>query len=198
MLYPLIGVPCHNDRSARWSGFVIQAQGRAYIEAIAAAGGIPLLIPLNLSGPALRALCDSLDGILLAGGEDVTPMMYGETPHEKLGEVDEERDRVELELARLALADGVPLLGVCRGIQMLNVAAGVTLYQDIAAQQPGALKHDCHTAEYPREYLAHQVHVVPDSRLATALGVTVTTVNSRHHQAVKATAPGMVVVARSP
>ncbi len=198
MLYPLIGVPCHNDRSARWSGFVIQAQGRAYIEAIAAAGGIPLLIPLNLSGPALRALCDSLDGILLAGGEDVTPMMYGETPHEKLGEVDEERDRVELELARLALADGVPLLGVCRGIQMLNVAAGGTLYQDIAAQRPGALKHDYHTAEYPRDYLAHQVHVVPDSRLATALGVTVTTVNSRHHQAVKATAPGMVVVARSP
>ncbi len=198
MVYPLIGIPCHSGLSARWNDFVIQAQGRAYVEAVAAAGGIPVLIPLNLSGSALRALYDSLDGILLAGGGDIAPAIYGEPPHEKLGEVDDERDRVEMELARLALAGGMPLLGICRGIQVLNVAAGGTLYQDIAAQQPGALRHDCGADDYPRNHLAHRVHITPDSRLATALGVTSALVNSRHHQAVKAIAPEMAIVAHSP
>jgi len=199
MIYPLIGIPCHNDSSARWNGFVIQAQGRAYVEAIAAAGGIPLLIPLNLNGPALRALYNSLDGILLAGGEDVAPTTYGETPHEKLGEVDDERDRVELKLARLALSDGMPLLGICRGIQALNVAAGGTLYQDIAAQRSDALTHSFPATDYSRDYPAHVVHITPGSRLASALsGVTTAVVNSRHHQAIRTVAPGMAVVAQSP
>jgi glutamate racemase len=198
MVCPLIGIPCHNDLSGRRKDFVIQAQGRACLEAVAAAGGIPVLIPLNLSGPALHALYDSLDGILLAGGGDIAPAIYGEPPHEKLGEVDDERDRVELTLTRRALADGMPLLGICRGIQVLNVVAGGTLYQDIAAQRPDTLKHDCCVAECPSDYLAHQVHIAPDSRLATALGVTVAAVNSRHHQAVRDVASGMVIVARSP
>lgn len=198
MSYPLIGIPCYNDSSVRWNGFLIQAQGRAYIEAVVTAGGIPVLIPLNLSEVMLKAIYDSLDGILLAGGEDLAPATYGETPHEKLGEVDEERDRVELELTRLALSDGKPLLGICRGIQVLNVAAGGTLYQDLAAQQPDALHHFLPVADYPRDYLAHQVDIAPDSHLAKALGVTAAAVNSRHHQAVRAVAPGMVVVARSP
>ncbi|MDY7041202.1 MAG: gamma-glutamyl-gamma-aminobutyrate hydrolase family protein, partial [Chloroflexota bacterium] len=198
MVYPLIGIPCHNDLSARWDDFAVQSQGRAYVEAIIAAGGIPLLIPLNLGGPALRALCDSLDGILLAGGEDIAPATYGELPHEGLGEVDDERDHLELELTRLALTDGTPLLGICRGIQVLNVAVGGTLYQDIETQLPDAFAHRFRPAEYSRDHPAHQVHVTPASRLATALDVTVATVNSRHHQAVMTVAPGMSVVARSP
>jgi glutamate racemase len=197
MIYPRIGIPCHNDLSVRWNGLVVQAQGRAYTEAIAAAGGIPLLIPLNLSGPVLRALRESLDGILLAGGVDIAPATYGETPHENLGEVDDERDRAEWELARLALADGMPLLGICRGVQVLNVAAGGTLYQDITSQHPDALDHTFPAADCPLDHLAHQVHIAPDSRLATALGVTVAAVNSRHHQAVRDVAPEMAVVARS-
>jgi putative glutamine amidotransferase len=194
-VYPLIGIPGHGDQSSR-SGSPIFAQNRTYVEAVTTAGGAPVLIPPNLDEGGLRAIYERLDGLLLAGGEDVHPKHYGEAVHEKCGESDEARDAVELTLAGWALAEGLPILAICRGIQVLNVAAGGKLYQDIASQVPDSLKHDC-WPDYARNYLAHQVTVNGDSRLAAILGQRQVGVNSTHHQAVKDVPPSFRVVARA-
>jgi len=194
-VYPLIGIPGRSDQSSR-SGSPVFAQNQTYVEAVTTAGGAPVLIPLNLNERALRAIYERLDGLLLAGGEDVHPKHYGEAVHEKCGQSDEARDAVELTLAGWALAEGLPILAICRGIQVLNVAAGGTLYQDIASQSPGSLKHDC-WPDYARNYLAHQVTVNGDSRLAAIMGQSRVGVNSTHHQAVKDLAPGFTVVAQA-
>jgi putative glutamine amidotransferase len=194
-VYPLIGIPGHSDQSSR-SGAPTFAQNRTYVEAIAITGGAPVLIPLNLDEEALRAIYERLDGLLLTGGVDVHPRHYGEAIHEKCGQIDEARDAVELTLTRWALAEGLPILAICRGIQVLNVAAGGTLYQDIASQSPDSLKHD-YWPDYPRNLLAHQVTVNDDSQLVTILSQSQIGVNSMHHQAVKDLAPRFKAVARS-
>ncbi len=196
VVYPLIGIPGRHDQSSR-SGSPVFGQNRTYVEAVATAGGAPVLIPLNLGKGTLRAIYERLDGLLLAGGADLDPKHYGEAIHEKCGEIDEARDTVELILARWALAGGLPVLGICRGIQVLNVAAGGTLYQDIASQAPGSLKHD-YWPDYPRNLLTHQVTVDDDSRLAAILGGIQVAVSSLHHQAIKKLAPNFTAVARSP
>ncbi len=193
--YPLIGIPSRSDQTNR-SGTPIFAQNRAYVAAVAAAGGSPVLIPLNLDEGALRAIYDRLDGLLLAGGGDLDPRHYGEAIHEKCGQPDEARDTVELTLARWALAEGLPILGICRGIQVMNVADGGTLYQDIASQAPGSLKHDC-WPDYPRNHLAHQVIVKGNSLMAIVLDQRKFAVNSMHHQAIKDLAPRFKAVARA-
>jgi putative glutamine amidotransferase len=193
-VYPLIGIPGRHDQSSH--GSPVLAQSRTYVEAVAIAGGAPVLIPLNLDEGALRAIYERLDGLLLAGGVDVHPRHYGEAVHEKCGEIDEARDAVELTLTRWALVEGLPFLAICRGIQVLNVAAGGTLYQDIASQVPGSLKHD-YWPDYPRNLLPHQVTVHNDSHLAAILGGTRVAVNSLHHQAVKDLAPRFRIVARA-
>jgi len=195
-VYPLIGIPGGRDQSSR-SGSPVFAQNRTYVEAVATAGGAPVLIPPNLDEGALRAIYERLDGLLLAGGGDLDPKHYGEAIHEKCGQIDKARDTVELTLARWALAEGLPVLGICRGIQVLNVAAGGTLYQDIASQMPGSLKHDC-WPDYPRNSLAHQVTVNGDSFLAAVLGQTRVAVNSTHHQAVKDVPSNFRAVAWAP
>jgi putative glutamine amidotransferase len=193
--YPLIGIPSRHDQSGR-SGSPILAQSRTYVEAVTTAGGAPVLIPLNLGEEALRAIYERLDGLLLAGGIDVHPRHYGETIHEKCGQIDEAQDAVELTLARWALDGRLPILAICRGIQVLNVAAGGTLYQDIASQVPDSLKHD-YWPDYPRNLLPHQVTVNNDSHLAAILGGTQVAVNSLHHQVIKDLASRFRVVARS-
>ncbi len=193
--YPLIGIPSRSDQTSR-SSTPIFTQNRTYVEAVATAGGAPVLIPLNLNEETLRATYERLDGLLLAGGGDLDPKHYGEAIHEKCGQIDEARDTVELMLARWALTEGLPVLGICRGIQVLNVAAGGDLYQDIASQVPGSLKHD-YWPDYPRNYLAHQVTINGESPLTTTLGQSQVAVNSMHHQAIKDLAPRFKVVARA-
>jgi putative glutamine amidotransferase len=147
----------------------------------------------------LRALYDRLDGILLAGGVDMDPCTFGDTPHPKLGRTDPARDAVEIALARWAVDDRKPILGLCRGLQVMNVALGGTLFQDIEAQVPGALKHDYYpTAGFERDHPAHLVAIADGSRLAAAFGVPDVTVNSMHHQAVREVAPALHVSARAP
>ena len=170
--------------------------GLSYIRALESAGGIPLLIPLIESDDGLRAIYDRLDGLFLAGGGDVDPVRYHEKAHPKLGEVDAARDRVELLLTRWALEDQMPILAVCRGIQVLNVAAGGTLYQDIAAQVEDAIKHRYYPG-YPRDLIAHPVIIEPDCRLAAIMGSTQVGTNSLHHQAVKDVASGFIACART-
>jgi putative glutamine amidotransferase len=203
MRRPLIGIPTQTLQAIDGipenlpHSWVMNSR---YNIATAEAGALPVMIPLlEQDLDTLRALYDRLDGLLLAGGVDMDPASFGEAAHPELGRIDPARDAVELQLARWAIADRKPVLGLCRGHQVLNVALGGTLFQDIAAQVPGAIKHDYFpTAGYARDYLAHEVEVAPGSRLAAAFQSERVPVNSMHHQAVKALGPGLLVSARSP
>jgi putative glutamine amidotransferase len=170
-----------------------------YSRVVAAAGGLPVMIPLLEDEDTLRALYDRMDGVLIPGGVDLDPATYGETPRPSCGRLDPARDRVELRFARWAIAEGKPLFGLCRGLQIVNVALGGTLYQDIAAQRSDAIKHDYFpTAGYSRDHLAHSVTVSSGSRLDALVGTAPLKVNSMHHQAVKDLAPGLVPTAVAP
>ena len=171
-------------------------QNRSYVNALIRAGAAPLLIPHLTDRILLRSLYDLLDGLLLPGGEDVDPAHYGEVRHEKCGRVSPERDETELALARWAMEDGKPLLAICRGIQVLNVAQGGSLYQDIGAQVPGADRHAWYPG-HPRDRHSHTLDVVPHTRLAELSGTTSLPVNSLHHQSIKEAAPGLVVAAHA-
>lgn len=200
MTKPLIGLTAEHFSSGYMAEPDHGVQGvlSTYIEALLGAGGLPVLIPLSLTDADLRALLARLDGVLIPGGGDVDPAHYGQTPHPQLGAVDPERDRVEVAVARLALAGGRPLLGVCRGAQVMNIAQGGTLMQDLPSQYPQALRHAHPVKDFPRHHLAHPVQIEEESLLARSLGKPIVQVNSRHHQAIQTVAPGLVVVARAP
>lgn len=192
---PLIGIPAASLDPAPNPGALYYQFSGNYPAALAASGALPVVIPLGLPEDALRELFEYLDGLMLAGGVDIAPEEYGEAPHPDLGKVDAARDRTELTIARWALAADLPVFGICRGIQTLNVAAGGSLYQDIPAQLPVAAKHNYRPSESPWEQPVHRVRVASGSRLAHILGATEVGANSFHHQAVKQTAPGFVSVA---
>lgn len=191
---PLIGITCVTIQVAGRPPRLGQSQ--TYLNAVVRAGAAPLLIPHLPEGPLLRALYELLDGLLLSGGEDVDPAYYGEIRHETCGDLSTERDETEFTLSRWAVAEGKPLLAICRGIQVLNVAMGGSLYQDIQAQVPAAGKHDWFP-DYPRDYLSHAVAIAPETRLAAILGNGPLPVNSMHHQAIKEVAPGLAVTGRA-
>jgi putative glutamine amidotransferase len=175
--------------------------GQRYVRVLTAAGALPWLVPLLPRDEAtLRAIYERVDAVFLTGGVDIDPANYGEERHELCDRADLARDWTELHLVRWALADHKPLLGVCRGIQAINVACGGTLYQHIADQHPQAIKHDYFptSIQYTRDYLAHSVRVESGSRLARLLGGTEVQVNSMHHQGIKSLAPGLCASAFAP
>jgi putative glutamine amidotransferase len=182
---PLIGIPAATYQDATYVTLPTYRVNGLYTAALAASGAAPVVIPLGLPEAALRAIFDRLDGLLLAGGVDVDPAEYGEERHPRLGQVDRARDATELTVTRWALAADLPIFGICRGIQTLNVAAGGSLYQDISAQSPGSIKHNYQVAESPWEQPTHRVRVSPGSRLAGLAGAAEAHVNSYHHQSVK-------------
>jgi putative glutamine amidotransferase len=170
-----------------------------YYHAAAMAGAAPVLIPLMDDVDALRAIYDHMDGVLIPGGVDVDPTAFGEQPHEKLGRIDPARDRVELQLVKWAVEDHKPVLGLCRGLQVINVALGGTLYQDLEAEYAGAIKHDYFpNYGFERDYLAHEVAVAPGSRLQHALVDDRMPVNSMHHQGIKRLGRGLAGSATAP
>jgi putative glutamine amidotransferase len=173
------------------------AVGALYTHAVELAGGAPVAIPLQLGEETLRDIFARLDGLLLAGGADVHPNEFGEPVAPYCGEIDRARDAVELQLLRWAIDRKMPILGICRGIQVLNVAAGGTLYQDIGAQVDPALRHE-HVRGEPYNRRTHSIELDPHSHLARALGTTRADVNSLHHQSIKQVAPGFRIVARAP
>jgi putative glutamine amidotransferase len=199
---PIIGIPTQTLHAMDGIPEALPeswVMNQRYSRVVASAGGLPVMIPLLDDEATLRALYDRLDGLLLPGGLDLDPATYGEPRRPDCGRVDPDRDRVELQFARWAVAEGKPVFGLCRGLQIVNVALGGTLYQDIAAQFSGAIKHDCFpTAGYARDHLAHEVTVSAGSRLGTLIGAAPLQVNSMHHQAVKELAPGLLPTAVAP
>lgn len=194
---PLVGLTCFSIPRFRGRSRKVLAQNRSYVGAVIDAGGTPILIPHLEDSGRLRRIYQSLDGLLLPGGDDVDPAFYGEVAHEKLGPVDRERDETELSLARWAMDDGLPLLAICRGIQVLNVALGGSLYQDIRSQVPGAGQHE-RIPRTRRDHRSHTVSVEAATRLARIVGPEALNVNSFHHQALKQVAPGLSVCGWAP
>lgn len=187
---PLIGIiaASHFDNGVFFYGLL-----PAYSKSVAQAGGLPLMIAPDIGEEALRAVYERLDGVLLAGGGDIDPALYGMADGNGLGiyGISRERDLAEINLVKWALADDKPTLGICRGCQIVNVALGGTLYRDIPKEYPAFTGVD-HSlwGKKPRDFYAHAVTVAPTTRLAAALGSDGTMpVNSLHHQALRDIAP---------
>ena len=168
-----------------------------YVKSVILAGGDPWELSCA-DGPA-EAAVSSCAGLLLPGGADVDPGRYGEARHPSVTDVDVARDEYEIALVLAALAADLPVLAICRGLQVVNVAAGGSLIQDIPSQVGTAVPHQ---VPHPKDAVAHDVSIVPGSRLAALMGIAVVggrlPVNSRHHQAVQRVAAGFVVTAEAP
>jgi putative glutamine amidotransferase len=166
---------------------------RAYTDAISAAGLIPLVVP-PMTEEGATAILDSVQGLVLTGGEDVDPVRFGAERHPATGPANDLRDRIEIALAKEAAARRMPVLAICRGVQVLNIALGGTLVQDIPSELKTGIEHD---AESARNSRVHEVDVDAGSRLAGIVGVKQITTNSFHHQSVDRPARGLCTVAKS-
>src|SRR4051812_3874539 len=199
---PVIGIPTQNLQSIGGVSPDIPpswVMSHRYVDALTSMGATPWLIPL-VDDVTLRSVYDRLDGIFLPGGADVDPESYNAARDAACDRSDPPRDRVELALVRWAMADDKPVLGVCRGLQIINLAAGGTLVQDLGSSRPDAIKHDYfpYRDGHSRDYLAHQVRVVEGTRLHEILGESQMPVNSMHHQAVDHLGDGLAVCAIAP
>ncbi len=194
---PVIGITprtipfFHSERAYPRYGVAI-----AYVRAVEVAGGLPVILPQSRDMQLLEGAFRLLDGLLLPGGMDVDPFHYGEEPFQKLQDVDPLRDETELYLAKRALAEDLPVFGVCRGEQILNVAAGGSLYQDLGSQHGSETIR--HFQQFSEEWPSHTVEVAPGTMLAGIINQSRVRVNSYHHQAVKRLAPGFRVTAQAP
>ena len=171
------------------------ATEQAYIDAVRAAGGVPLLIPIGDDVAAFDQILEMVDGLVIPGGEDVNTFLYGEEPSPQFGKDCLERDYSEISLVRLAHKRGIPIFGACRGMQLINVALGGTLCQDIpsADYSPKVQHGQWSTTSTPH----HSISINRGSQLHAILGDKAQ-VNSTHHQCVKRPAPGMTIVAGAP
>ena len=189
---PVIGISSYTEQ-ARWGGWDLPAflLPRRYADRVAAAGGLPVLLP---PVPGIEQTAARLDGLVLAGGGDIDPAAFGAQPHPQTGGVRPARDAAEFALVSAALELGLPLLGICRGLQVLNVARGGTLHQHL----PGLVGHDEHSP-VPAGYGSHPVKIAPDSRLAAVLGDQELPgefpVPTHHHQAIDRLGEGLVATA---
>lgn len=166
-----------------------------YVEGVANAGGVPVVLPPIGRADAVQTVISSLDGLVLSGGSDLDPSYYGEEPIPELSVTLPERDAFEMALVEEALGRGIPVFGICRGLQVLNVALGGTLFQDIPAQVGNnVLKHRQDT---PKWQATHEVEVDSRSWVAGIMECDILKVNSYHHQSIKDLASGLIVSARS-
>jgi putative glutamine amidotransferase len=166
-----------------------------YVEGVEGGGGVPVVLPPTGDERSAEAVIHSLDGLLLSGGSDLDPGYYGEEAVPELGVTLPERDAFEIALVGMALRRGMPVFGICRGMQVLNVALGGTLYQDLPSQwERDVLKHRQDT---PKWQPTHEVSVEDGSYIAEVMDRELVKVNSYHHQGIKDLAEGLVVTGRS-
>lgn len=186
---PIVGISCSYDYNGH--GYNLAAD---YVQAIEAAGGLPVILPYLKNSFAIKELLKRIDALLLTGGGDVDPIFFGEEPFIGTGAISPARDIFEIELTSMAIDLAYPVLGICRGIQVLNIVAGGTIHQDLHLAVDMPLKHK---QEAPSWYPTHQIGILPNTKLADILGVNEIRVNSFHHQSVAQVAPGFVVSAES-
>jgi len=194
MSKPLVGITTRNGKDS--DGHPMITIQHSYVNAVIAAGGVAVPIPSILPEADLRQLYSQLNGILFTGGGDVSLDYFHGSPHPRIDGVDDTRDTTEISLMRASVNDGKPLLGICRGVQVMNVALGGTLYTHIIDQLKGAIDHD-----YPgnlRRAIVHPVNVDESSRSAEIFGETLLKVNSLHHQGLKDLAPNLRAVGHAP
>lgn len=160
-----------------------------YVEAIVKSGGIPLCIPIDFD-----EIIETIDGLMLTGGYDVDPKFFGQKPHPKLGVVTEKRDVVEMQLVQKCLEKNIPILGICRGLQLLNVYFGGTLYQDIDDQFKTNI---CHKQTEERTKATHEVKIKKESHLFSIVGKESFLVNSLHHQGIQQVGKSLKAVAKA-
>jgi putative glutamine amidotransferase len=198
-MQPLIAITAKevaflNDES--WIPLV-HGQHYVYVDAIVHAGGAPLIIPIVNNESVLRRLYEQCDGVLFSGGNDLDPRNYGSDPAPETYNVSPDRDKQELQLLKWALADDKPILGICRGMQLINVGLGGTLCQDVVTKLPGAGNHELSMAQKDFKYVAHTLRIDEDSRLAQILGTDRIDTNALHHQAVQTLGKGLVATAHA-
>ncbi|WP_241154295.1 gamma-glutamyl-gamma-aminobutyrate hydrolase family protein [Staphylospora marina] len=188
VLVPLIGitVSLEDERKLTLS--------RDYSDSVLKAGGLPVMIPLCTDDEVIKRFSEQLDGLILSGGGDIDPTLFEEEPHPGLGEIVPERDEMEIALVRRFVDMNKPVFGICRGCQILNVALGGDMYQDLQAQRACVIQH---SQRAPRSHASHSVQIHEGSLLHSILGKTSIKVNSFHHQAVRMVAPGMKISAKS-
>lgn len=195
---PVIGITCSSGAKDSWAriypGDVGNYLPGAYVRNVIAAGGVPLLLPINDDRACLKAALSRLDGLILSGGWDIIPRHYGEDSLTAIGTDCPNNDLLDLTVARLAREMDLPVLGICRGVQVLAVAFGGTLYQDIPTQIKDSLDH---TQRIDLKAPAHRVKIVPGTLIHRIVGAEELWVNSVHHQAVKAVPDGFTVSARA-
>ena len=181
MIAPIIGITTY--RTPHKAGFPLNSLAEAYVKAVTQAGGIPVLIPLVIQDEHLQPLLSRLDGILFSGGGDIDPALFGGEDHPEVNFIDADRDRIEIQLVKMAVQDGKPIFGICRGIQSINVALGGTLYTHIPDQFKSDL-HPRYVEGTDRSSLTHEVNIEPGTILSGILGGLIVQVNSLHHQGI--------------
>lgn len=198
MYRPLIGITAGEiyNREHPWAP-VTYGQSHTYLDAIIRAGGIPVILPVTNNPEVIQQICEKIDGLLMSGGNDITPSLYGEEPYEQVRDPSPTRDTAEKTILDQVIQTTKPILAICRGMQFVNVYKGGTLYQDIATDLPQALNHELSTETKDLEHQAHDIFVEADSRLAKILGDTKVMTNTHHHQAIKELGKGLRITARA-
>ncbi len=197
MARKIVGITCNTLSESKHSQ-ARQSLNLAYLRAVEQAGAIPLILPNTMDAETAARYLDVIDGLLLSGGADLSPALYGQAAHPTVTDVEPDRDFTEFAIVQAAITADMPILAICRGIQTLNVALGGTLYQDLPSEHPSAIHHQQTEAGIPRGQATHAIAIEAGTRLREIIGADRMETNSMHHQAIREAAVGLVISAYAP